>query len=177
VLRKVLAAPAEETAVVLLAHRDELIADLNECLGEITADQYTRERDAALAAVAAFADGHPQAAQALAASVFTSALHVAFEDRRIGRIGRRLAETDPEDAVISQLRLRVIYLAAKQALDEFHPARAEPERPEFNRHNTAHRITGAQWTEANALSALMLTTSLLRELDFWEELGEGHGTG
>jgi len=175
VLRDVLAAPEGDTAVVLLAHREELIVDLNECLGEITVEQYTQERDAAVAAVAAFADGHPLAAQALAASVLTSALHVAFEDRRIGRIGRKLAETDPEDAVISQLRLRTIYLAARQALGEFHPATAEPERLEFNRHNTAHRITAAQWTEANALSALMLVSSLLRELDFWDELGQEHG--
>lgn len=174
VLREVLAAPEEDTAAVLLAHRDEVVGDMSACLDEITADRYTQERDAAVAAVAAFADGNPKAAQALAASVFTSALHVAFEDRQIGRIGRRLAETDPEDAVISQLRLRTIYLAAKQALGEFHPATAEPERREFNRHNTAHRITEAQWTEANALSALMLAISLLRELDSWDALGEEH---
>ena len=177
VLREVLDAPEEDTAEVLLAHREELIADLNECLAEITSERYTHEREAALAAVASFTNGHPEAAQALAASVFTSALHVAFEDRQIGRIGSKLAETDPEDAVISQLRLRTIYLAAKQALGEFHPATAEPERREFNRHNTAHRITPAQWTEANAVSALMLATSLLRELAFWDELGEAHATG
>ena len=45
----------------------------------------------------------------------------------------------------------------------------------FNRHNTAHRITPTQWTEANALSALMLTASLLREIDHWVKLSERRG--
>jgi hypothetical protein len=40
-------------------------------------------------------------------------------------------------------------------------------RSDFNRHNTARQITAEQWTEANALSALMLCTAFLRELNFW----------
>jgi len=50
---------------------------------------------------------------------------------------------------------------------ETHPGRATPVRRDFNRHNTAHRITAEQWTDANALSAIMLSAALLRELNVW----------
>ena len=56
-------------------------------------------------------------------------------------------------------------------------APARPERLRFNRHNTAHRITSAQWTEANALSALMLASSLLREIDHWVVRSEQRTNG
>jgi hypothetical protein len=35
-------------------------------------------------------------------------------------------------------------------------------------HNTAHRITPEQWCERNALSAVILATALLREVECWD---------
>ncbi len=172
VLRQLLAAPEEETAAMLLAHRNDLAADMNECLAEITAASFLAERDAAVAAVAAFAAGHTQPSQALASSVFTSTLHQSFRDAKTGRIRRELMEHEPEDVAFSRFRLQVIYVAAAQALAEFRPDVARPERLHFNRHNSAHRITASQWTEANALSGLMLATSLLREIDHWVALSD-----
>jgi hypothetical protein len=176
VLREVLAAPEEDTATVLLAHRAEVAEDMNECLAEVTAPGFLLERDAATAAVGAFVDEHVQASQALASSAFTSTLHAWFKDGRTRRIRKELIERDPEDVAISQFRIRTIYLAAAQALEEFRPDVARPERRRFNRHNTAHRITSAQWTEANALSALMLASSLLREIDHWVAFSEQRTT-
>jgi hypothetical protein len=111
-------------------------------------------------------DGHSKPAQALASSVFTSAAHKLFE-MGTKAIRRRMAETHPDDAAIGQLRIRTIYLAGARALEEFRPDKGTPVRREFNRHNTAHRMTVEQWTDGNALSAIILSTALLRELDVW----------
>jgi hypothetical protein len=80
---------------------------------------------------------------------------------------KRMLEKDPEDVPLGQLRLRTIFVASAKALDEFRPDRALPVRHEVNRHNSAHRLTREQWNEANALSGIMLATSLPREMQYW----------
>ncbi len=163
IVRQVLATDDSATKAVLLARRDEVLDDALAVLAEVAEPELALERDAAAVAIRAFRDGRAKPAQALASSVFTSAAHKLFE---VGTkaIRRRMAETHPDDAAIGQLRIRTIYLAGARALDEFRPDKATPVRGEFNRHNTAHRITVEQWTEANALCAIMLSTALLREL-------------
>jgi hypothetical protein len=169
IVREVIAADSTDIASVLLGRRNDVLDDAVALLSEVTAAEYTLEREAALAAISAFREGHAEAAQALASSVFTSTLHNAFATGRTKVIRKLMLETHPDDARIQELRLRTIYLAGAHALSEFRPDRAWPVRREFNRHNTAHRITAEQWTEANALSAIMLSTALLRELQFWSE--------
>lgn len=166
IVREVLDADATATKGVLLARRGDILDDALDVLAEVTELQLAPERDSAVAAIKAFRDGHSQAAQALASSVFTSTAHKLFE-MGTKAIRRRMAETHPDEAAIAQLRIRTIYLAGARALDEFRPDRATPVRRDFNRHNTAHRITAEQWTDANALSAIMLSAALLRELNVW----------
>ena len=166
IVREVLAADETDTSRILLARRADVLDDADAVLADVAAPELVLERGAAEAAIRAFRDGHPMPAQALASSVFTSAAHTLFE-MGTKAIRKRMAETHPEKAGIEQLRLRTIYLAGTRALDEFRPDRARPVRRRFNRHNTAHRITAEQWTEANALSAIMLSTALLRELTYW----------
>jgi hypothetical protein len=166
IVREVLAADEAATKEVLLKRRDEVLADAVTVLANVGEPELTLERDAASAAIDAFRDGHWMAAQALASSVFTSAAHEAFE-MGTSAIGKRMAEKHPNEATLAQLRITTIYLAATHALALFRPDRGYPVRSDFNRHNTAHRITAEQWTEANALSAIMLSTAFLRELNFW----------
>ena len=169
ILREVLASPAGDTARIVLAYKADVLDDAADLLGAVDEPELALERDAAAAAVDAARAGHDKAAQALAASVFTSTAHKLFETGT-GAIRRRMAETHPEDAGIAQLRLRAIYLAGTRALENFDPHHARPVRAEFNRHNTAHRITAEQWTEENALSAVMLATAFIRELNGWFRL-------
>jgi hypothetical protein len=82
-------------------------------------------------------------------------------------IGKRMSEQHPNEAALAQLRITTIYLAATHALAVFRPDKGYRSRRDFNRRNTAHRITAEQWTEANALSALMFSIAFLRELNFW----------
>jgi hypothetical protein len=166
IVREVMAAEEAATKEVLLKRRDEVLDDAVTVLAGVVEPELALERDAANAAVGAFRDGHWMAAQALASSVFTSAAHETFE-MGTGAIGKRMAEKHPNEAGLAQLRLTTIYLAATHALAVFRPDKGYPVRSDFNRHNTAHRITAEQWTEANALSAVMLSTAFLRELNFW----------
>jgi len=167
IVRDVLAVDVTKTGAILVAHLGDVLDDAVAVLADVTESDLALERGAAGEAIRALRDGHEKAAQALAASVFTSIIHLAFQTRKIEKIRKQMAETHPEKAGILELRLRTIYLAAARALDCYRPETGRPVRREFNRHNTAHRITPEQWTDANALRAVMLVTALLRELNFW----------
>lgn len=170
IVAEVLSADAADTGATVLARRDDVLEDVRACLAEVSDADLSLERDAANEAVDAFRAGHVRAAQALASSAFTSAVHVWFQIGRTRTIRKLMADEDPEDVGISELRLRTIYLAGTVALEQFRPDLARPVHKRFNRHNTAHRITKDQWTEANALSSIMLAASLIRELDYWFQL-------
>src|SRR5581483_11567344 len=167
ILQEVMAADEAETAMLLLSHRDEVLDDVLSVLSGARGDDLARERRAVTAAVAAYGSGHSMPAQALASSAFTSAAHLWFEMPRTSKIRQRMAETHPDDATILQLRLRTIFLAGAEAIDEFRPDTASHMRTNVNRHNTAHRITDEQETQPNALSAIPLAAALVRALDYW----------
>jgi hypothetical protein len=166
IVREVLAVDESETAAVLLARRDDVLDDAALCLSEVTARDLVVIREGIEEAIEALRQGLVLAAQALGAVAFTSEIHELFGmSTKASR--KRMLEKDPEDVPLGQLRLRTIFVASAKALDEFRPDRAVPVRHEFNRHNSAHRLTREQWSEANALSGIMLATSLLREMQYW----------
>jgi hypothetical protein len=102
------------------------------CLAEVNEPDVRAEREATWAAIDALRDGHASSAQALAASVFTSLIHVWFEIGKTRKIRKLMAErSTPEDAGISELRLRTIYLAGAKALEQFRPDRAWPRYESF----------------------------------------------
>ncbi len=167
-VHQVLAADPAGAEALLLGRRDDVLDDCVAVLAEVVEPEHQLERDAARKAILAFRDGHGEAAQALACSVFTSTLHRHFGAGT--NQSRRLMEvTHPRDATVDKGRLTTIYLAGARALSQFGPDTAQPVCTTFNRHNTAHRITAEQWTDGNALRAIMLATALLREVDWWLE--------
>jgi hypothetical protein len=169
ILREVLDAPATEAKAILLAHKDEVLDDALAVLGECQAADFALERDSTSEAIGALRAGHSRAAQALAACAFTSTCHVFFDHGGTGRIAKDMRQTDPEDAAVSQLRIRSIFLTSAEALEKFNPVGAKPAYRDFNRHNTVHRITTAQFSDANALAAIVLVTALLREVEEWPQ--------
>jgi hypothetical protein len=164
IVREIIAADSDQTAAILVAHRDEVLDDAEECLAQVGDPDLELTRTGVERAIAALRDGHVWAAQALAASAFTSALHGFTVEARLNAIRRFLERDDIEDAPIIEVRFRTIFVAAAHALTEFDAITGVPPCPRFNRHNTAHRITREQWNERNALSAIMLATALLREM-------------
>jgi hypothetical protein len=174
IVRDVLAVDACATGRVLLARREEVLDDAEAELADCSQAELELEREAAGDAIEALRSGRWRPAQALAASVFTSAAHVFFGIGKTRKIRKLMAEAEPMDARLAEVRLETIYLAGTAALAGFRPELARPRHASFNRHNTAHRITREQWTEENALSALMLAVALLRELDFWVRIEHAH---
>jgi hypothetical protein len=68
---------------------------------------------------------------------------------------------------IGRFRLVAILRSAGRAIAEYRGKPGEAVPTVFNRHASTHRVVAAQYTQLNALTSLMLVTSLLRELDFW----------
>lgn len=55
--------------------------------------------------------------------------------------------------------------ALGKVLDDYNFVTGRPERSDFNRNASAHRVKASQYSQVNALSALMLVTALLLELN------------
>jgi hypothetical protein len=169
-VRAIIGHAPSSAAGILLGHREDVLRDLGATLADVDHPDLQEHRKAAEEAVRVFRGGDFRAAQALANCVLTSELHVWFE-MKMSAATKRVTAANPTDAPIQELRLHTIYLALNKALDRFYPAAPAADFSRFNRHNTAHRITRKQWTEANALSALLLAVSFLRELNYWFHLG------
>lgn len=165
IIREVLAKP-RRTEAILRKHQAEVLEDAAECVIAVVAPELQGIRTAVEKSIAALAGAHDWAAQALASTAFTTECHM-LHGERLGDAREAMGKEDPEHTGMSQLRLRTIYLAGNRALTKSDPKEGATD---FNRHNSAHRITAAQWNERNALSGVMLATALLREMQYWIEL-------
>jgi hypothetical protein len=165
------AADAQARGEILVASRVEIAEDCAAAISEVTAPQLQPLVTLASAAVAALKDGHSSAAQALAANVFDTLLRdaarrgVLFPDIAVGyfrydKILKRIVPVSGETTV-RQFRTACVLSAALPALQNFTPGEAAPAR--FVRHATAHSVGLEQYTEENAIVAVMLMTSMLRE--------------
>lgn len=164
------AADADARDAILLASRDEISDDCTAVLAEITATELVPLSDLGAHAIAALRDGRAAPAQALATNVFDTLL------RDIGRRGvifggplgyfkynkvRKRIEPVSGETLISQYRAACVLAAAVPALQDYEPSDPAPVR--FVRHATAHRAGPEQYTPVNAIVAVMLLASMLRE--------------
>ena len=163
IVRELMDADCVDVPALILDRKEEVLDDAGRCLADVARPELMQLRAAIEESIAVFREGHHRAAQALAAVVFTSEVHAHFA---MGTTAsrKRMEAADPMGGPIGRIRIHTIFRAAVLALAEFRPDRAVPVRRSFNRHNSAHRITTEQWTEANALSSIMLATSFLREM-------------
>lgn len=146
---------------ILSERRDEILEDVERCLTEVGALDLQDERMAAERALAAFKDGHAEAAQALAAAAVTSAVEKEF-GTRLAAVRKEYSDRDPMQASIFRFSLvATLVMIANQVLALFEPHEDQiPAR--FNRHASLHRVSPVQYTEVNALVGIMLVASLLR---------------
>jgi hypothetical protein len=167
IVQEVVTADPDDALALMLASQDDVLIDICDALSLASQPNLLAERQGLLEVVECLRAGRTLAAQALAASVLTSTLHVFLEERKLFAIRERVAETHPNDAEVEELRLRAIFVAVTKALAWFDPE-AQNTITAYNRHNTAHRLGGAgQWTPGNALSAAVLAACLLREMEEW----------
>jgi hypothetical protein len=167
ILRELIAADKDDRQAVFAARRVEIIEDCCACLEEVTSAELidlTAKLDEALEV--AEAGRHLAAAQALAASVFDTVLRRTIKPQRIaGYYGKAKKEIEDrhETASLAELRWGVVHLPVLVALDVFDGPKGQPIPTSFNRHASAHAVGPEQYTEANAVIALALATSLVRE--------------
>ncbi len=156
------AAPADRRDVLLL-RREEILDDLTAVIVDVGEPSMQLVRQSAEEALAVFRAGNHRAAQALAAVIFTHVIHANF-GHTTSKALEMFMETEPEEAVLRDFRLRAIFMLARRALISWWPLE-EPVPGDFNRHASLHRLTAEQYTEHNALVGLMLVIPLVREVD------------
>ena len=165
------ASTADERDVILIASRGDIAADCLTVIGEISDVNLTPLAGLAAEAVRAMQCGHSPAAQALAGNVFDTLLRdttrrgVIFGGAPAGYFQygkvRNQIELASDETVIRRFRPDCVLSAALSALQQYEPSDPPPAR--FARHATAHRACPEQYTPLNAVVAVMLMTSMLRE--------------
>ncbi|MGW3875981.1 hypothetical protein ACWD95_43635, partial [Streptomyces sp. NPDC005069] len=78
------------------------------------------------------------------------------------RVASRLPQVDPDESTILEFRQACVLAPFVSACEDFWAP--DPVPASFNRHATVHAAGPTQYTEANALTAIMLAVSVLREL-------------
>ncbi|MFH8365129.1 hypothetical protein ACH4FV_36890 [Streptomyces anulatus] len=174
VIRQLLAADGVSSrSKVIDDSRPEILASCREALAEVTDIRLAAQRELLEECVRAIEKGMFSSAQALAANVWDTLMRgMAFANPEWLTKGRwsyrQIKRSVPsveaeEDAAIGEFRRAAIFLPLAKTLEEFfHP---QPVPPSFNRHATAHAAGTVQYTASNAMTALMLAVSVLREID------------
>jgi hypothetical protein len=181
--------PPAETIVELLETRDPVVRrqilldaeprilyDLDRLLRRIEEPALLPLRDATQESLEAYRSGFFSSSQALSASILSSALHEHLGEKSHGKARRRFLEANEKEASIREFRWVAIQQALGKVLDDYNPVTGRPERSDFNRNASAHRVKAPQYSQVNALSALMLVTALLLELNDLPEDEEAAST-
>jgi hypothetical protein len=166
VLTELIHAAQADRPGVFSARRAEIIEDCRAALKEVTSTELVDYVDMLDEALTVAEVGHLAAAQSLAASVFDTILRHTIKPQRVaGYYARVKTEiTDRhENAPMTELRWGLVHVAAVSALQTFNQTQGDPIPTTFNRHASAHAVSRVQYTPANAIIALALATSLVRE--------------
>lgn len=165
IVRNILAEEEDsERSRVLLSHRDEIVADIRGVLDNVLTSDLVHYRESAGKALSAFQGGHPEAAQAFAATIMTALIQSHMGYRTFGE-ARRDLEGDPRKHGIGTFRRAAVFNQVAMSLQEYYEHRGHEVPRTFSRHATAHAISSEQFTEINALSSLLLLGGFLRELE------------
>jgi hypothetical protein len=111
-------------------------------------------------AIRAFREGHPEAAQALATNLMDTLLRNYFmaDFRAITNNRANGKRIDLSDYTV---RVAFVIGPIWAAYREFWSSQGDPVPRDFARHASAHAVSRAQYTQTNAMLAIMLVTSLL----------------
>jgi hypothetical protein len=166
VLQELLDAHAADRADVFATRRQEIIEDCRAVLSDVTSPDLAEHVAFLKEALDIAADGRLAAAQSLAASIFDTVLRHTIKPSRISGYYKRVKDeinARHDNASIAEMRWGFVHVPAIAALDTFDQPNGDPIPTKFNRHASAHAAGRAQYTPANAVIALTLATSLVRE--------------
>lgn len=151
---------ADARTALLLERADDALDACGDQLGHVEDGGLVPIAKGVHRALDAWRSGHRDAVQALA----TAALDTTIT-RSYG-LGSRTAAREfglpLEEVSIGVVRQAMVLAAVHRALDTFDPIK-DPIPTRYNRHATVHAVSPEQYNEANALIALLLATSLVRE--------------
>lgn len=145
---------------VLLKNSALILKDIHACVSGVSPVPKLRDQVLLIQqAAAAFEAGHSHSAQALATVAFDS-LVLSF----IGRHNQVELQLQPvTEEVLAAEFVRVAALSPiLVAFSRYQPQNGDPIPTRYNRHATVHSGSAIQFTQVNALIALMLAASTLR---------------
>ena len=151
--------PSREKAMaLLLSEQEAVLEDAEAVLLQVVEPDFSLLVSKAKKAIEALRDGHGDAAQALAAAIFTSAIHEGLQHDQFKDLRAEAKKNDPQNATFrGYRRALVLQLAARYVQGQ------KWEQPGFNRSTTLHRVSQSQYTPENNLAAVMAAVGVLRE--------------
>jgi hypothetical protein len=162
-LKKFITSRTADLVSLMLAEEEEILEDSEVAVNKLSSGPLRDLIDPFKEAVEAARANYHSCAQALAANIFDTALRREFP---LGvwqgyRTLREAIVSFRRSSDISHLRPALAWGPALLATDRFGTETGIP--TSFNRHATAHAVSREQYTRPNALVALMVTASALRE--------------
>lgn len=158
--------PAERRRVISRRWKG-IVSDCETVLEGVTHRRLADERSFALDCVRALREGHPNAAQALAANLLDSVMQ-----RFISKNFRReLTNNEFKTNGVTfdfddySFRLALTFAPVWCAHARYKPWKGDPIPSEYGRHASVHGVSRRQYKRINAVIALMLVTSVIKFFD------------
>ncbi|GDY49069.1 hypothetical protein SANT12839_099510 [Streptomyces antimycoticus] len=154
--------------------RPTILASCEAALASVTDTRFIAQRALLEECVRMAEHGMFSGAQALAANVWDTLIRgLAFANpewlkpngqwQGYPKVLENIPAVEDDDPTIRQFREAAAFLPFPQALKTFWPPTPVPQN--FNRHATAHAAATTQYTPVNAVTAVMLAVSVLRDID------------
>ncbi|MBO3752178.1 hypothetical protein J5X84_39470 [Streptosporangiaceae bacterium NEAU-GS5] len=146
---------------ILVLRREEVMQDCLDCLDGVSHRRLREPAAMASKAIAAWRDGHDEAAQTLAACI-TEALIV----RVWGKTGvaKNKATIDWDSLTFGRLKMAAAMAPIVRFYTPWWPSSGLPPLTELSRHTTVHWPSPVQCNAKNCTIAIMLLCSLIRAL-------------
>ena len=153
---------------ILLAHRTEVAEDCRVALREASHAEVADQVALGMQALDAFNAGLDAPAQSLAVVVTDTVVRKTFSDKPSDLHKNALVDLD--DVPYQKLRLLTAMAPVSRFYTRWFPTDPTPPPAHLSRHVSVHVADGVHYTEENAILAVMLMASLLRQLsDFHGE--------
>jgi hypothetical protein len=165
VLAELITTADDDLADVYAKHQVEILEDCTAALAESDATELEELVELLAEAVETAQSGRLRSAQALAASIFDTALRHTIKPTKITGYYKRVKNEimDRYDSTLSELRWGLAHVPAVVVLEMFNAPAGDPIPTGYNRHASAHAAGRIQYTPANAIIAITLATSIVRE--------------
>jgi hypothetical protein len=148
---------------VLLEHSAEIVEDCSQALDGVTHGKLAGQLPLARKALATYAEGQGEAAQALSVLITETAVSGAFDGAKYAEIVAAV-EIDMDKISLTTTRLMGALAPVGRFYTSWWAHSGTPAPEELSRHVTVHHADISHFTDANALIAVMLMASILRQL-------------